>query len=111
MFALTGGRELLQSVSDSDVCTTSEKEREQVLRFFLLAVMVMETASLDLTSGRAMKETKKEGMCMASEKLWTTSTRGSANAAAMAAPNSRSPTALVIHWPGFSTISSARSTS
>ena len=89
---------------------TSEKVREQVLCFFLLAKMMAETASLELVaSGRAMNEMKKDGMCVALEKLWTASTSGSANAAAMAAPRRRNPTALAMHHPGFSTLSTASS--
>jgi hypothetical protein len=87
---------------------TSEKVSEKVLCFFLLVKMIAETASLELVArGRAMKEIKKDGMCVASEKLWTASTSGSANAAAMAAPKSRNPTALAMHQPGFSTLSTA----
>jgi hypothetical protein len=89
---------------------TSEKVREQVLCFFLLAKMMAETASLELVaSGRAMNEMKKDGMCVALEKLWTVSTSGSANAAAMAAPRRRNPTAFAMHHPGFSTLSTASS--
>jgi hypothetical protein len=88
---------------------TSEKVSEQVLCFFLLVKMIAETASLELVArGRAMKEIK-DGMCVALEKLWTASTSGSANAAAMAAPKSRNPTALAMHHPGFSTLSTASS--
>lgn len=89
---------------------TSEKVREQVRCFFLLAKMMAETASLELVaSGRAMNEMKKDGMWVALEKLWTVSTSGSANAAAIAAPRTRSATALVMHHPGFSTLSTASS--
>lgn len=62
--------------------------------------MMADTASLELVAkGKAMKEMKKDGIPVAAEKLLTVSTKGSANAAAMAAPNSSSRAALmVIHF-------------
>ena len=61
--------------------------------------MIADTASLELVArGSAMNEMKNVGMLVASEKLSTASTRGSANAAAIAAPSNSSETAFkVIH--------------
>lgn len=64
--------------------------------------MIAETASLELVAkGKAMKEMKKDGIPVAAEKLLTVSTKGSANAAAMEAPNSSSKAALVMIHFGF----------
>lgn len=79
---------------------SSEKVKEAVLIFLRDAKMMADTASLELVAkGKAMKEMKKDGIPVAAEKLLTVSTKGSANAAAMAAPNSSSRAALmVIHF-------------
>lgn len=79
---------------------TSENVKEAVLNFFLLAKIIADTDSLELVArGSAMNEMKKVGMLVASEKLSTTSTRGSANAAAIAVPTININTALrVIHF-------------
>lgn len=83
---------------------TSEKVNEAVLIFLREAKMMAETASLELVAkGKAMKEMKKDGIPVAAEKLLTVSTKGSANAAAMEAPNSSSKAALVMIHFGFAT--------
>lgn len=49
---------------------TSENVSDKVRCFFRLAKIIAETASLELVAkGIAMKERKKEGICVASEKL------------------------------------------
>lgn len=66
--------------------------------------MMAETASLELVAkGKAMKEMKKDGIPVAAEKLLTVSTKGSANAAAMAAPNSSNRAALMVIHLGSAT--------
>lgn len=83
---------------------TSEKVSEAVLCFFLLANIIAETASLELVAkGRAIKEMKKVGIPVASEKLSTASTRGSANAPATIVPKTSSNTAFRVVNLGFST--------
>ena len=75
---------------------TSEKVNEAVCLLSRLAKIIADTASLELVAkGSAMKEMKKAGILVASEKLSTTSTRGSANAAAITVPSSRRSTALM----------------
>jgi hypothetical protein len=82
---------------------TSEKVRDKVRCFFRLAKIIAETASLELVAkGIAMKEMKKEGIFVALEKLWTASTSGSANAAAIAVPRSKRAMALKQVQVGFS---------
>nr|GMC70231.1 hypothetical protein TEA_007235 [Ipomoea batatas] len=62
--------------------------------------MIAETASLELVAnGSATNEMKKEGIFVAVEKLSTASTRGSANAAAMAVPSNKSEAALIEVFP------------
>ena len=48
-----------------------------------------------VAKGSAINEMKKDGMLVASEKLSTASTNGSANAAAMTVPRSSNNTALM----------------
>lgn len=49
---------------------TSEKVKEEVFCFFLLAKIMAETASLEsLANGIAIKDIKKEGIFVAWEKL------------------------------------------
>lgn len=49
---------------------TSENVSDKVRCFFRRAKIIAETASLELVAkGIAMKERKKEGICVASEKL------------------------------------------
>lgn len=68
---------------------TSEKVKEAFLRLLRDAKMIAETASLELVAkGSTTKEMKNEGMLVAVEKLSTASTKGSANAAAIAVPSS-----------------------
>jgi hypothetical protein len=65
--------------------------------------MIAETASLELVAmGIAMNEMKNEGILVAFEKLCTASTSGSANAAAIAVPRSKSKMALKLVQVGFS---------
>lgn len=56
-----------------------------------------------------MKDMKKDGILVASEKLSTASTRGSAQAAAMMVPKIKSRTALKEVHVGFSLLSSSTS--
>lgn len=89
---------------------TSEKVKEVVLCFFLLAKMIAETASLEFVAkGIAINEMKKEGMFVALEKLVTESTSGSANAAAIMVPVSNINAALKLTQEGFSTPSTTSS--
>lgn len=89
---------------------TSENVNEAVLFFLRLAKMIADTASLELVAkGRAMNEMKNEGMLVASEKLSTASTRGSANAAAIMVPNNSISTALNDVHLGSSTFSGSSS--
>lgn len=89
---------------------TSENVKEAVLIFFLLAKIIADTASLELVArGSAMNEIKKVGMLVASEKLSTTSTSGSANAAAIAAPTSNINMALKVTHLASSTPSTTSS--
>lgn len=75
---------------------TSENVSEDVLCFFRLAKMSAETASLEfVANGIAMNEIKKEGMFVASEKLSTAPTSGSANTAARTVPRSNNKRALI----------------
>lgn len=89
---------------------TSENVREEVRCFFLLAKIIAETASLEfVANGIAMKEMKKEGILVASEKLSTASTSGSANMAAITVPRSTSKMALKQVQVGLSTFSTTSS--
>lgn len=89
---------------------TSENVRDKVRCFFRLAKIMAETASLELVAkGIAMKEMKKDGILVALEKLCTASTSGSANAAAIAVPRSKSEMALKHVQVGFSIDSSSSS--
>lgn len=75
---------------------TSENVSEAVCLLSRLAKIIADTASLEFVArGRKMKEMKKAGILVASEKLSTTSTRGSANAAAIRAPSINRSTALM----------------
>ena len=86
---------------------TSENVNEAVLTFLRLAKMIADTASLELVAnGRAINEMKKVGILVASEKLSTASTRGSANAAAITAPANNIIAALKDVHLGFLTPSS-----
>lgn len=88
---------------------TTENVKDVVLLFLRLAKIIAETASLEVAKGSAINEMKKVGMLVASEKLSTASTRGSANTAAIRVPNNNIITALkVIHF-GFSTASTTSS--
>lgn len=76
---------------------TSENVREADLCFLPVAKMIAETASLEfVASGNTMNEMKKDGIFVAAEKLSTASTRGSANAAAIAVPSNNNSTALMV---------------
>ena len=88
---------------------TSEKVNEVDLSLFRVAKIIADTAILELAKGRAINEMKKVGMLVASEKLLTASTKGSANAAAMRVPSSSSNTALIVVLLGFSTPSTTSS--
>lgn len=92
---------------------TSENVKEADLNFFLLANITAETASLELVAnGNATNEMKNLGIFVAREKLSTASTKGSANAAAIMDPSSKSSAALNVVHRGFltsSTTSSLRS--
>ena len=88
---------------------TSEYVSAAVLIFFRLAKIRAETISLEQAKGRMTNETKKEGILVAVEKLSTASTRGSANTAATAVPNSNITTALKVFHLGFLTLSTASS--
>jgi hypothetical protein len=59
--------------------------------------------------GRKIKEMKKAGILVASEKLSTTSTKGSANAAAIREPSNRNNPALMEIHLAFSTPSETSS--
>jgi hypothetical protein len=66
--------------------------------------MIADTASLELVAnGRAINEMKKVGILVASEKLSTASTRGSAKAAAITAPANNISDALKDVHLGFLT--------
>lgn len=66
------------------------------MRLSRLAKIIAETASLELVAnGRAINEIKNAGMLVALEKLCTTSTKGSAKAAAMAVPSIKKSIALI----------------
>lgn len=72
--------------------------------------MIADTASLELVAnGNAMNEMKKDGMLVASEKLSTASTSGSAKAAAIRVPSNNISTALIEIHRGFSTFSTTSS--
>ena len=72
--------------------------------------MIADTASLELVAkGSTINEMKKEGMLVASEKLSTASTKGSANAAAMRVPTNNKHAALIEVHLGFSTPSTISS--
>ncbi|THG11468.1 hypothetical protein TEA_007235 [Camellia sinensis var. sinensis] len=72
----------------------SEKVNEADLCLFLLEKIIAVTDSLEVVAkGNAINEMKKDGMLVASEKLSTASTNGSANAAAMTVPRSSNNTA------------------
>ena len=59
--------------------------------------MIADTASLEfVASGNTMNEMKKDGILVAAEKLPTASTKGSANAAAIAVPSNNNSTALMV---------------
>ena len=89
---------------------TSEKVKEAVCLLSRLAKMIADTASLELVAkGRTMKEMKKAGMLVTSENSSTASTKGSANAAAIAVPSSSNSTALMEFLLEFSTPSLASS--
>jgi len=89
---------------------TSENVSDRVRCFFRLANMIAETASLELVAkGIAMNEMKNEGMLVAFEKPCTASTSGSANAAAIAVPRSKSEMALKLVQVGFSIASTSLS--
>ena len=76
---------------------TSIKVDEVVSLFRLLAEIITDTASLELVArGRTMKEMKKVGMLVVSEKLSTALIRGSANTAAIIAPSSRRSIAMMV---------------
>ena len=63
---------------------SSENVSDADFVFFLVAKMIADTASLEFVArGRAINEMKKEGMLVASEKLFTASTSGSAKTAAI----------------------------
>lgn len=86
---------------------TSENVRDAVVFCFLWAKMIAETASLELVAkGIAINETKKEGILVALEKFSTASIRGSAKAAAMTVPSSKSDTDWNQTRGTFSTTSS-----
>ena len=89
---------------------TSENVKEAVLCFFLVAKIMADTASLELVArGSAINEMKKVGMLVAVEKLSTASTRGSANAAAIAAPNNNNNVAFMTNRLVLATPSAAPS--
>lgn len=91
---------------------TSENVNEAVLIFLRLAKIIADTASLELVAkGKAINEMKNEGILVASEKLSTASTRGSANAAAIMVPINSIRTALKDVHLGFSTFSTTSSLS
>lgn len=72
--------------------------------------MIADTDSLELvTKGSTINEMKKEGMLVASEKLSTASTKGSANAAARRVPPNSKKTALIVVHLDFSTPSTVSS--
>lgn len=54
-----------------------EYVKDAVFKLFRLAKVSVETTSLEVTNGKRMNETKKEGTLDAVEKLSTASTRGS----------------------------------
>ena len=71
-----------------------------------LANVIAATASLELVNkGSTMNEMKKAGILVASEKLSTASTRGSAKAAAMIVPSNNNSTALMVVRLELSTLS------
>lgn len=72
--------------------------------------MIADTDSLELvTKGSTINEMKKEGMLVASEKLSTASTKGSAKAAARRVPPNSNKAALIEVHLDFSTPSTVSS--
>jgi hypothetical protein len=88
---------------------TSEYIKDDILDFFFLAKIRVDTTSLELAKGRMTNETKNEGMLVAVEKLSTTSTRGSAITAAIRVPRSNIKPALEACHLAFSILSTASS--
>ena len=71
-----------------------------------LANIIADTASLELVNkGSTMNEMKKAGILVASEKLSTASTRGSAKQTAMIVPSNNNSTALMVVRLELSTLS------
>lgn len=89
---------------------TSENVNDAVLFVLRLAKMIADTDSLELVAkGNAINEMKNVGILVASEKLSTASTRGSANAAAIMVPTKSISTALTEVHLRFSTASTTSS--
>uniref|UniRef100_A0A7C9AGV5 Uncharacterized protein n=1 Tax=Opuntia streptacantha TaxID=393608 RepID=A0A7C9AGV5_OPUST len=81
----------------------SENVSDAEFLLFLLAKMIADTASLEFVArGKAMNEMKNEGIPVASEKLLTESTSGSAKTAVTTVPRTKNNIAFMVVFLGSS---------